>query len=67
MSTCSAASARSIVSVAVHIANRKPPFPTYSRIARATVFFSSGTVPVPRRFAASELNRTISASQDAPA
>ena len=28
ISTCSAASAKSIVSVAVHIANRKPPFAT---------------------------------------
>ena len=67
MSTCAAASARSRVSVAVHMANRKPPLETYSRILRATAFFMSGTVPKPRRFAASALNRTMSASHVFPA
>src|SRR2546426_5638242 len=43
MSTRSAASAKSIVSVAVHMANRNPPFSTKSRIFRATAFFRSGT------------------------
>src|SRR5207245_2440731 len=49
MSTRSAASARSRVSVAVHMANRNPPFSTKSRIFRATAFFRSGTVSKPSR------------------
>ena len=67
MSTRSAARASSSVSVAVHIANRNPPFPTYSRIVRATAFFRSGTVPNPSCRAAAPFRRTISASHGAPA
>ena len=41
MSRPIAANARSIVSVAVHIANRKPPCETYRRISSDTAFFSA--------------------------
>ncbi len=62
-----AASASSNVSVAVHIAKRKPPSSTYCRIFRATAFLRSGTLAEPKARAISRFRSTSSVSHGAPA
>ena len=67
MSACSAPSASSSVSVAEHMANKKPPSSTYWRSRRATPFLRSGTLPNPSRSAISSFRDTSSWSQGDPA
>ncbi len=67
MSTPSAASAMSKVSVAEHIAKRNPPAPTKDLIVRATAFFSSETLANPSFRAIASFSATCFRYQSVPA
>ena len=67
MSTPSLASARSSVSVAMHIAKRNPPPSTKLAIVRATARFSAGTDAKPSVRAMDRLRSIISVSHAEPA
>ncbi len=60
MSTLCPAIANSSVSVAPHIANKKPPFSTNCRMCSATSFLRAGILAKPSRRAVARLELVIS-------